>query len=468
MSDEMLRATQFFHELTVPLLGRFNTAAELLFSYVVPQLSQSELAIKHQLVALASLQEQSEMTSEISEQLSVVSTSHYQKALRLLADKAHVPDVQVILISCLLSIALENFRSNSDTSFLHLKSGLRVLREWKANYDPHSFSAPEIYENIERYIEPVFAQLETTAEVTGDAGSNDSNHGKELSWARPEMPTAFRDFASAREKFYEIGYWMHILNKQHPLFRVGSPPFIDIQQLFTRWLCAFETYCATVPSQSDFDQIELRTMKACYDLHYITFTCQGYPETEMFWDNYTDKFDELIKTAEAIFDREDVYDSSKYKTRTAFCRDPGILPLCWSVSANCRDPAIRHRALNLMKAHHTRCGDTDDCSAAAISQAIISIEEAGLTVRSCADVPEERRARPLICDLTRKGKMTLTYSRFPYMEPETVTVALRQDLPPPVLPFKLFPLGQSQRLAGYQGLFRPRFLSCRCRSYGIA
>jgi hypothetical protein len=465
----MMRALEYFHQFTIPLLGRFNTAAESLHTQFVPQLGESELPVKHLLVALASLQEQTVMQSGNSSQLSVLSATHYQKALKLLADQAHTPDVQVVLVSCLLSIALENFRRDTQTSFVHLKSGLRVLREWKANIESEPYNRRDASDNIEKFIEPVFAQLELTAAITGDDDKDGPNHTTQLRWMRPSMPNMFQDFATAREKFYEIGYWMNILNKEESLFKAGSPRFVDVDLLFSQWDTAFATYRATVPAPSSFDEVERRAMKAVYDLHYQTFVCQGYPETEMVYDNYNNKFEDLIWTAENIFDNEDdVYDLSKCKTGTPYSRDPGIVPLGWSTSINCRDPRIRRRAIALLKAHHARCGDTDDCSAAALGEEIIRIEEEGLDVQSSADVPEERRARPLMCDLTKKGKMTMTYSRYPYMEPETVTVPLRQDLAPPVLPFKLFPLGQASRLAGYQGLFRPKFYSCRCKSYGIS
>jgi hypothetical protein len=465
----MMRALEYFHQFTIPLLGRFNTAAESLHTQFVPQLGESELPVKHLLVALASLQEQTVMQSGNSSELGVLSANHYQKALVLLADRAQTLDVQVVLVSCLLSIALENFRRDTQTSFMHLKSGLRVLREWKASLQSHPYNTGDASDNIEKFIEPVFAQLELTAALTGDDDKDGPNHETQLRWVRPSMPNVFSDFATAREKLYEIGYWMNILNKQESLFKAGSQRFIDVDLLFNQWENAFAMYRAAVPSPSSFDEIEHRAMKAVYDLHYQTFLCQGHPETEMVYDSYHEKFEDLIKTAEDIFNYDDdVYDINKCKTGTPYSRDPGIVPICWSTSVNCRDPTIRRRAIALLKAHHARCGDADDCSAAAIGEEIIRVEEEGLNVQSSGDIPEERRARPLMCDLTKEGKMTMTYSRYPYMEPETVTVPLRQDLSPAVLPFKLFPLGQSSRLAGYQGLFRPKFYSCRCKSYGIS
>ena len=458
---------QFFQEMTIPLLGRYNSAADLLFAKIIPRFSESETPIKHQLVAIAATQEQFNDTKAPKPEAGVVATKHYGAALKILADRSNVPGMQVMLISCLLSIALENFRSDTRSSVLHLQSGLQMLREWKDEHRTEPRTLSEVDEIIYGYIEPIFAQLEATAAMTGDDGSVYGQGGEGLHFRRPRIPNAFRDFSSAREKFFEIGYWLHTLNNQYPLFRTDSPAFKDLEELWDQWARAFNIFSKAVPAEAELKRLEALQLSIHYRTHRLTYECQSMPETESAWDAHTEVLRECIQMCADLNRRDDVYDSNANMLSTSFCRDPGILPPCWQTAVNCRDPIIRRRALKLMHEHHRRCGDADDCSAAAIAQIVINLEEEGLIVTSCEDVPESHRVRPLEGDLTHPGMLRLTYTRSPYVVPEIVEVPIYLESTPPVLPFKLFPMGESVRLAGYQGLVRPRTYSCRCKSYGI-
>ena len=458
---------QFFHEMTIPLLGRYNSAAEVLFSRLIPRLSESEIAIKHQLVAVAAVQEQHDDTKTSRNEAGIVARKHYGTALKVLADQSNVPAIQVMLVSCLLSIAMESVRYDTKNSFLHLQSGLQMVRGWKDKRRANGTGDTEMDEMIRDYIEPIFAQLEATAAMTGDAGSVPSQQVETLQWRRPQVPVDFVDFSSAREKFFEIGYWLYTLNKRHPLFHNNSPQFKDLDELWDQWDAAFKAFAENISPDAELEQLQTLLLGVHYRTHRITTICQSMPETEIVWDNYIEVFRESIGICANLIQQDEVYDVNANKFSTSFCRDPGILPPCWQTAVNCRDPLIRRQALKLLHHHHRRCGDTDDCSAAAIAQLVMNLEEKDLIVTSYKDIPESHRVRPLEGDLTLSGKLRLTFTRPPYVVPEVIEVPIHIESAPPVLPFKLFPMGESVRLAGYQGLIRPRTYSCRCKSYGI-
>ena len=104
---------------------------------------------------------------------------------------------------------------------MHLQHGLQVLREWKIAQAKGLRKDSDVFELLQLKIEPIFAQLEATAAMTGDAGTTELH--KDLHWKRPKMPDNFRDIAQSREKFFEMGYWLYTLNKRNPLFGRGSP-----------------------------------------------------------------------------------------------------------------------------------------------------------------------------------------------------------------------------------------------------
>ncbi len=463
----MSRAMQFFHEMTIPLLSQYNSAAEALFSRFIPGLSESEVSIKHQLVAIAATQEQYSDTETGKNKAGSVATTHYGIALTMLADQSCLPSLQIMLVSCLLSIALESVGYDTKNSFLHLQSGLKMVRQWKDEQQQKPSGDSEMDQVIRNYIEPIFAQLEATAAMTGDSGSAPRNEVENLHWKRPQVPDTFADFSRAREKFFEIGYWVYTLNKQYPLFRNDSPQFKDLDNLWDQWGAAFRTFTENIVPDAELEQLEALVLGVHYRTHRTTCECQSMPETETVWDDHVEVLRESIQICAEVSQRNEVYHASAKGFSTSFCRDPGILPPCWQIAVNCRDPIIRRRALKLMHDHHRRCGDSDDCSAAAIAQTVIDLEETGLMVTSCKDVPESHRVRLLEGDLTMPGSLRLRYMRSPYVVSQVIEVPIHLESAPPVLPFKLFPLGESVRLAGYQGLVRRRTYSCRCKSYGI-
>ena len=463
MTSEMSRAMQYFREMSGPLLGRYNSAAEIVFSRMIPRLGESELSIKHQLVAIAAVQEQFNNTNAARYDTGNIATKHYSSALRILADQTRAPSLQIMLVSCLLSVALESIRYDTQRSFVHLQAGLRMIREWKNGPKTGAITSHELDEMLQDYIEPIFAQLEATAAMTGDAESIRDNSNRDLQWRRPQVPDIFKDFSAAREKFWEIGHRLYILNEPFK----DSPQFRDLEDLWDQWEVAFRAFSDNIDQEAELEQLEALQLGVHYRTHRLTFICQSTPTTEMAWDEYTDVFRDSVRICQELLGNEAVYDTTAIRFSTSFCKDPGILPPCWQIAVNCRDSSIRRRAIESIKEHHRLCGDTDDCSAAAIAERVMELEEADLNVSSCEDVPESHRVRPLEADLTTPGRLRLTYTRSPYLVPEVIDVPIYLESAPHVLPFKLFPLGESVRLAGYQGLVRPRTYSCRCKSYGI-
>ena len=466
------RAMQIYQEVLIVLLGNFNTAAEYFWTCVVPQTSQQEAAIKYQLIATASLEDSLMHTSTSRAEAEMVATRYYGKALTLLAHTTHSRDKHIMLVSCLLSIAMENMRGDATTALLHCRHGLQVTREWKqerlASHLPLSGSD----EIIDEYIEPIFAQLEAAAAMMYIKGRHVAITPIEnLTYTRPLMPDEFPSLVKAREKFFELGNWMYYQERSNPGSYVADHPVLKQNlKLWSSWHSAFlrfkhkqRPYIQSTRSQA---QLQLLLLETHYHNHFITLLCQSRP-VETASDEYISAFQSHIAVCAEVVSSLVTYQRVTDPLASDFDFDPGVLPPLWQTAITCRDPPIRHRALELLRLHHRRCGHEDDCSSAAMCEAIIKLEEDGIAnPQTCADIPEEKRLRVLYADLTHPGQMTLTVTRAPYVVEEVVTVPLRLTQRPTVAPFKLFPMAESMRLAGYQGLVRPRAVGCRCKSYG--
>jgi hypothetical protein len=146
---------------------------------------------------------------------------------------------------------------------------------------------------------------------------------------------------------------------------------------------------------------------------------------------------------------------------------PGVLPPLWLIGASCRDPITRRRAIELLRIHHRRCGHTDECSAVALAETIMRLEEEDIPLaRRCSDIPEKQRVRALESDLTRPGKLVLTFARPPYTVQSLVHVPYVSTTPLPVRTYRLWPIVGTMTCVGYHGLIRPKASSCICKAYG--
>ena len=453
-SDEW-RSLQFFDEQTKPALVLFNSAAHDFWTTVIPQLSTLDCAIRNQVIATASAHEAS-LVDACDPSVVSLSTKAYSKAMGLII-RDSTPSVHIVLASCLLSIAMGAVNQDYAAAYTHLRSGLAVLREWKTTPSEHRDDPEGI---IKKYMEPIYAQLAATfglqhVDATGLLPL------AEVSWAPPTFPDTFTSVLEAREKFTEIGTHIYMLARKFPGYEShDNPAYRDITRMWDDWSRPFKKLLPTLVSSTEIERWHL--MDIFVRCHKVTWRCYCSPD-ELLWDSYVDE----CRAQVAICERLHAAHSS-LSPDDSILADPGIGPPLWQIGIACRDPIVRRRAIALIQAHHTKWGHSDACFIALHAQAIMDLEEAGAAapIRSCADIPESQRVRPVDYDFNTPGVVSSTYTRSPYVVHETFQFpAPGRDLPI-VRSFKLFPLSETMRLAGYQLLLRPKARGCRCKSFG--
>ncbi|KAJ5995897.1 hypothetical protein N7481_002874 [Penicillium waksmanii] len=388
---------------------------------------------------------------------------HYGHALELLGGMESTPKPHVMLISCLLFIAMENIRNVPQQAYLHLQHGLQILQRYKHSRRNCDLSS-SVDEMIASLIEPMFAQLEAAASMVGNSGIKSIGS---LQWKPPVVPTTFRSLSEAREKFFELGQWLYFQSKRFrslDCFTVGNRP--DINALWEAWYRRFSVLTKSISTKNTRQYLQARLLNVHYHVHVISLRCQQFPY-ESVWDRHISELQDHLAVCYEVCHSEETYNSKEELSSIDFDFLPGVLPPLWQICVSCRDPVLRRQSLDLLRLHHYRCGHADDCSAVVHAEAIMRLEEAEINeIRTCHDIPEIRRVRPLEADLTRPGLLVLTYSRAPYASREVISVPYISKTPAPVLPFKLWPVGEAMRLAGYQGMIRPRANVCQCKSYG--
>ncbi|KAK4939615.1 hypothetical protein LTR10_020115 [Elasticomyces elasticus] len=145
-TEEEYRSFQFFLEKTADLISIYSQP--YLWTVLLPQATWHQPAIKHSIIALANLHQSLTTTGTISIQANHSFISHYNNAIRaLLTDK---PPVDVVLTSCVIFWALENFNGSGQAAVDHMKAAIKILGEWKAKGRPND----PAHDLITTYIEP--------------------------------------------------------------------------------------------------------------------------------------------------------------------------------------------------------------------------------------------------------------------------------------------------------------------------
>ena len=107
-SPEEARALQFYLEVTVPAATIYKDYTKDFFAYIIPQVAQTEAAIRHLAVAVATKQEIMSSSNEKAAALSLVQRKHYLASLAALC-RGKTKSEEVMLLASALFMILGQF-----------------------------------------------------------------------------------------------------------------------------------------------------------------------------------------------------------------------------------------------------------------------------------------------------------------------------------------------------------------------
>ena len=130
-TTETTQLQQFCMNTSLAVFKNLGRPFETFWTSAVPKLSISEPCVAHIMVALAARQRASFYVTDASvEKTHLIKTynKHYMNALGLLTSSDSRSRPEVVLLCCLMFISMENVEDTVTNAFLHLRSGLQVLR----------------------------------------------------------------------------------------------------------------------------------------------------------------------------------------------------------------------------------------------------------------------------------------------------------------------------------------------------
>ncbi|KPI45186.1 uncharacterized protein AB675_2662 [Cyphellophora attinorum] len=314
----------------------------------------------------------------------------------------------------------------------------------------------------------------------------------------PTLPISFANLFEARAGMHDVIQWMWFCSKslEGPL-KPSQKVYHDFLGNMDLWL---EVYRRSFPKFQDPKWKYYKASLAML-LHHRALRlafCAEASQDPYFMDKHDGEIAAILDDAELILleDRPKA-DLSHYGFSNIWEHDFSIEPPLLIICVFCHNPALRRRAIHLIRTHHCWWSPAetnyDACSTARMCELIAEIEEgtpdttymtsaknasAHRPSSSTPNVPLQKRIRATNGIINRPGKLAIQYARLvdlpiytgkPLPEPLLVAeVDWPYWAPPPIPSLMLYPFTEMVKYGVSLGLLRPLRSSCNCRSLGGA
>ncbi|KAK7228214.1 hypothetical protein V2G26_000384 [Clonostachys chloroleuca] len=409
LSDEETRAFHHFRQSTAAdLAGEFATD---FWGRLVLQFGHREPCVRHLTIAIsslhASLVNDGFATSLYpilpAEDLRSRAVAQYTKALHLF--NQHIVSKQgssfdVTMLCSLLCMTFEWLRTNHNAALVHLRSILRLVREW---HETSTGSTGRITGNQTSYWSPsghlirstLFPMLRRTMmEVRSIVNNADDMVFPAIEPERSD-PDTFSNVVEARDSLFIILGDLYDLfitvGPAKPKIRPRQPSgqkSLTPQARWDLWSTRLKNFLAQNPTQHSL--AASLTLQIWQKTTGIMLAVKDVQQ-EVVFDIFTDTFETIVDLSTQLYSLP----------RSGLSADMSIVAVLYFTATKCRHPIIRRRALGLLTAAPRREGIWQSEGAAKVAAEIMEIEEGFVTgeVTKETDLEESARVKQAVVDL---------------------------------------------------------------------
>ncbi|KND90077.1 putative transcriptional regulatory protein C15D4.02 [Tolypocladium ophioglossoides CBS 100239] len=336
-----LRGLAFFRQVVAPVLG--GPLDGSFWTHLVAQVTYSEPAARHAVLAISSLYEafgarQLELEFAPPHDGNEFAIKHYNSAIRhIVTPHASSGSIDTVLLVCVLFICIEFLRGDAKAAISHVSHGISLLNSSKARSD----------------IVSTFRHLAIFPySITGDAATFPVLEDAHLP---PTSGGSFEDLFQAQGSLDSLLSRSVRLVRTSEHHRLGLGP--ELQSLesaawdqrrfdgdLDAWWSAFsisrEGFQLPDPHEATLLTLEVRWLAA----KILTSTCLSPDET--IYDAHMDRFRRIVEIAtqeQATRTTTSPTKSPKFTFVMGFC------PVLYFVVVKCRHLKLRLAALTLMK-----------------------------------------------------------------------------------------------------------------------
>jgi len=341
---------------------------------LVLQLSHSEPAIKHALIALGDAHESYQagrIDSFISPGLAL---QQYNRAISFLNHQLSNPSrraTEVALICCVIFICFESVRGNYDAALLHLKSGIDILKSrnlatGKGGSGDVPYLDPQTDEDD---LIELFTRLDVSASAFLDI--QPPQLAMRLSDSLPDLAThQFQDLVEGRKYLQRlVNMCLHLVLSQYQ-YRVNRSLLpveaeaerTKLMSAVRQWAVQFDALLKS-PAMTDLSG---RSLQGAFTLimqqKTILIILEASPFSDMrMLEPFEEDVESIVSIATWLVRTSGPFPESGSKSAFTgkaqleageapkFTADMGIIAPLYYVALNCPNPSIRQRALDVLK-----------------------------------------------------------------------------------------------------------------------
>jgi len=369
-TPEEYHSLQFFLEKTSDLISVYSQPR--FWTVILPQLSWQQASLKHSVVALSILHESLSRIPRASIRETEQLMFHYNTAIRALVRDR--PAVEVVLATCVIFWALENFNGSGRAAFDHMKAAFKILDEWKnqrrTNDPAHNL--------ISMYIEPIihdgmkFASAGRIEEVI-----NDLTEESEIVFLTQSLETSrsiqlpsFSTLDEASDHLVDcVRQLLHLTlldldTEQARLALRDAIPTIDAK--LDQWIGLFHKLTATGPPCQ-------RRLLVVHNIaaHILLDQLKTITQHEEQADSRKSRYSFIVHEMDELLE---IQAAHTLPARRMPILRLGTFPPLFLVAVACPDVAFRGRALNALRASHYHEGLWNGEVAASIAETIVMIQ----------------------------------------------------------------------------------------------
>ncbi|KAE8378492.1 hypothetical protein BDV26DRAFT_261524 [Aspergillus bertholletiae] len=392
--EERRWADFFLAKTTVAFSGFFDS---ILWSYLIPQISEGEPAIRHAVVAIGATHARYQIAA--GQTLADPSSTNqfvwqqYNKAIRHLMGRMSTIDNQnweLALTTCCLFICLEILQGNKPQALDHIDAGLKML----CQHEQKGVAAgrtTDMYKELRQ----LFSRFNLEASFMG----------------RPLYPLEsppqgiITAGLTLTNLLHAKSHLDNLMNKGLVFIRSVSldrePRDSQLQQkleLEQRELCfEFDTWLVSLDKliQRIGPWIQQSDLRASLILRIYHHTSLIWVKTvlaldENVFDLYISEFGEVVSYAGRVIQLAGEIDK-RANNQSTFCLESEVIGPLYYTATKCRNPAIRRRAIDLLLHYGKVEGMWNAKRYAAVASLVMEVEES-----ACVGAIESERDVDLV------------------------------------------------------------------------
>jgi len=353
-----------------------HDAGHSFWTVLLPQIGLTQPAVKHMVIATASLVESAEYEG-VTLADNMTYQTNYNKAIQLITGPyCGSLRIECVLMACLLFACCEFMLGQAEKGMIHIQAGLKIINEWCLSTFQRGIKTSNEAHLIIRSIAPIFACYIDKAPTYG---VHNVTGWETLSLVAPtyELPYVKHGFTTIHQAQHGLDGIAHHVAKmvdwKHAAWAISTVD--ELHTLLNDWNSCFHRF------ETSLSEARRSRLALSLDLLRLNFTAlsillrgsacndaSGYTNSAADFKWITDKYDQFLNLWRG--------------SGEAACRhEPGglelhfgFIPPLFVTATKCRDLATRMAALKHLRALRTIEGNWNSCAAYTIARKIMMIE----------------------------------------------------------------------------------------------